>query len=95
MTECTKLSKQEVVQKISEILIQTQFAHFIEPETDRMTAEQVNTMSDRAVDYYLGKDSKTANQGFIMKKFNSLINMQRAMIMRALDDYDSNQDKAR
>ncbi len=85
MIEC--IDKTELAQKITEVLIQTQFIAWIEPEPD-MTAEQASAREKRAIDYYLGyhKDGKpSVEQMLAYNKFHHVVDTQTAMIMRRLD----------
>lgn len=85
MIEC--IDKTDLAQKLTKILVFTQFNNWIEPVTERLTAEDMKTKDKRAHDYYLGRLPANASveQMLAVNKFHGVINMQVALIMGLLD----------
>ncbi len=81
------MDKTELAQKLTEILVYTQFNSWIEPDTEHLTAEDMKLKNKRASDYYLGRlpANPSVEQVLVVNKFHSIVNMQVDFIMRLLD----------
>lgn len=85
------MDKHELYNKIIEILILTQFEHWVEPKNDHLTAMEVISRPERAIDYYLGREKgKKPSElpNYEMTRFHSLVCLQANLIMRAMEDTD-------
>lgn len=73
--------------KITEILILTQFEAWIEKEKSQPTAEWLNSRNKRAIDYYLGKSKDEKLHilpSYDMTKFHHIVCLQASLIMREI-----------
>ena len=85
------MSKEQLYHKIIEILVFSQFNAWVEPEDTDQTADEINTKSQRALDYYLGR---TRNPKIITPweqvRFNHIIKKQASLIMlEVVEDKDN------
>lgn len=85
MIEC--MDKTEVAQKLTKILVFTQFNSWIELDAKHLTAEDMKFKDKRARDYYLGRlpNNPSIEQMLAVSKFHGVIEMQLALIMRLLE----------
>ena len=76
------MSKEKTREKITEILVMSQFAHWVDCKCK--TAEEINTQAERAIQYYLGnvKEDKL----LATNRFRALIQSQTAHIEQALKE---------
>lgn len=84
------MNRIEIFNKIHEILILSQFEHWVEPKNISPTAEEANLRSGRALDYYLGiaKNNKPGElPDYEMTRFHAIVDTQTGLIIRALDGY--------
>ncbi|KKM06455.1 hypothetical protein LCGC14_1743770 [marine sediment metagenome] len=82
------IDKTELAQKITGVLIYTQFAAWIEPEPKCIASEQAIAREKRAIDYYLGhpkNDKPSVEQLLAYNKFHHVVDTQTAMIMRCIE----------
>ena len=78
-----------VYQNIVEVLVFSQFAHWIDLLPDTPTAEQVNTQNKRAMSYYWGEiededEEAKREKMFAANRFRALVGIQAAKIIQAI-----------
>lgn len=85
------MHKRKLYNKIREILVLTQFEHWVEPKNISPTAEEANLRSGRALDYYLGIKNKKAGElpDYEMTRFHAIVDTQTGLIIRALENDES------
>lgn len=76
------MNKIQLIEKISEVLILTQFEHWI--DKGEHSAEERNARKKRAIGYYLGLQQTKPGE-IMVNKFNILVKIQTAMIMREVE----------
>ncbi len=74
-----------ISEKITEILVKTQFSFWVEKSDRGITASEANTREQRAIDYYLGKTQKPLGiTPTEQVQFRAIVDMQRHCIMKFL-----------
>jgi hypothetical protein len=83
MKRMRMVEREDLHNKIIEVLAEPQFIHWVLKPRENMTAIEVCGLRDLAADFYNGKmDSLDADQ----VKFRSLIDIQAGLIMRLIDE---------
>ncbi len=79
-------TKRKLIEKITEILVQSQFQYWVDRDTE-LTAEKVNSRKQRAIDYYLGitEDLKQLTP-HEQVRFHALISFQIGYIANLLNE---------
>jgi len=84
------MDKNELYQKIREILILSQYEHWVEAENPHPTADWIDKRVERAIDYYLGRQKGkdlSVLPDYKMTRFHHIVNMQVGLIIRLLESY--------
>lgn len=75
----------KIHEAIVEILVKSQYNFWVEPISHKMTATQINSRPQRAIEYYLGRtDHPMSISSIEQNQFHVLINVQADAIMRKL-----------
>jgi len=80
------MDKRNIAKKITEILVHTQFAHWVENYQVDPQAENVEAQKQRALKYYLGCDIDGIIRWGTQNSFNTIIKLQVGMILRILEE---------
>lgn len=84
----TQIDSHTLYQKITEILVYSQYEHWVEKQPRDPTAAWIADKEKRARDFYMGRhDNPMQLSSFEQNKFHAIVNLQAGVIMREIEKY--------